>query len=154
MKYFRNVRTVEELRKQYKDLLKKYHPDNGGSEEATKEINAEYEQLFGTLPHESEFEQTEIHEDRILRAAINKIIHLNGIDIEICGSWVWVSGNTYPVRNEIKAAGYRFSKNKKMWYFHNGEYRRMHKGFSSIEAIRAKYGSQLVLNDAPKTITA
>ena len=28
MKYFKNVETLEELRKQYKDLLKKYHPDN------------------------------------------------------------------------------------------------------------------------------
>ena len=28
MKYFNNVNTLEELRKQYKELLKKYHPDN------------------------------------------------------------------------------------------------------------------------------
>ena len=32
-KYFKDVNTLEELRKQYKNLLKKYHPDNGGSEE-------------------------------------------------------------------------------------------------------------------------
>ena len=44
-KYFKNVETLEELRKQYRDLLKKYHPDNGGSEEITKDINTEYEQL-------------------------------------------------------------------------------------------------------------
>lgn len=37
MKYFNNISTLEELRKQYKELLKKYHPDNtNGSEEATK----------------------------------------------------------------------------------------------------------------------
>lgn len=29
-KYFNNVNTLEELRKQYKELLKKYPPDNGG----------------------------------------------------------------------------------------------------------------------------
>ena len=34
-KYFINVNTLEELRKQYKELLKKFHPDNGGSEEIT-----------------------------------------------------------------------------------------------------------------------
>ena len=28
MRYFKNVETLEELRKQYKELLKKYHPDN------------------------------------------------------------------------------------------------------------------------------
>lgn len=47
--YFSNVQTLDELRKQYRDLLKKYHPDNGGSEEETKAINVEYERLFKTL---------------------------------------------------------------------------------------------------------
>jgi len=28
MNYFNNVETLEELRKQYKELLKRYHPDN------------------------------------------------------------------------------------------------------------------------------
>lgn len=48
-KYFINVNTLEELRKQYKELLKKYHPDNGGSEEITKAVNAEYDKLFKVL---------------------------------------------------------------------------------------------------------
>ena len=57
MAYFKNVNTLEELRKQYRDLLKKYHPDNAnGSTEATQEINAEYDRLFKLLKdrHESE----------------------------------------------------------------------------------------------------
>ena len=42
--YFKDVQTLEELRKQYKVLLKKYHPDNGnGSEEITKAINMKYD---------------------------------------------------------------------------------------------------------------
>lgn len=61
MNYFNNVKTLEELRKQYKELLKKYHPDNpNGSTEATKEINVEYEKLFKVLKnrHENSAEQT------------------------------------------------------------------------------------------------
>lgn len=27
-KYFKDINTLEELRRQYKELLKKYHPDN------------------------------------------------------------------------------------------------------------------------------
>ncbi len=34
--YFKDVQTLDELRKQYKELLKKYHPDNeNGSVEIT-----------------------------------------------------------------------------------------------------------------------
>lgn len=44
MTYFKNVNTLEELRKQYKELLKRFHPDcPNGSTEATQEINQEYE---------------------------------------------------------------------------------------------------------------
>lgn len=30
-KYFNNVNNLQELRKQFKELLKQYHPDNGGN---------------------------------------------------------------------------------------------------------------------------
>ena len=45
MKWFKNPSTMEELRKQYRKLMKENHPDVGGTEEAAKEINAEYERL-------------------------------------------------------------------------------------------------------------
>lgn len=54
-KYFKNVNTLEELRKQYRDLLKHFHPDNAtGSTEATQAINAEYDQLFKLLKNRHE----------------------------------------------------------------------------------------------------
>ena len=39
MKYFKNIKTLEELRKEYKRLVKENHPDNGGSVESIKTIN-------------------------------------------------------------------------------------------------------------------
>ena len=59
MKYFNNVNTLEELRKQYKELLKKYHPDNqNGSTKATQEVNAEYDNLFKVLKDRHEKKQS------------------------------------------------------------------------------------------------
>ena len=53
-KWFAGVKTIEELRKRYRELLKQYHPDNeNGSVEATQEINAEYDRLFSILSHEN-----------------------------------------------------------------------------------------------------
>ena len=40
MTYFNNVCTLEELRKQYKELLKIHHPDNGGNVAQMQEVNA------------------------------------------------------------------------------------------------------------------
>ena len=49
MKYFTNIKTLEELRKEYKRLVKENHPDNGGSVEEIKIINVEYEQAMKNL---------------------------------------------------------------------------------------------------------
>ena len=111
-KYFSNVNTLEELRKQYRDLLKKYHPDNvNGSTTATQEINAEYDRLFKLLKdrHESKSADSkeespksdynkmryDFSEDAKLREVLQKIINFDGINIEIVGCWIWVDGNTY-----------------------------------------------------------
>ena len=49
MMYFKDIQSLEELRKEYKRLVKVNHPDNGGSEDAIKVINVEYELTFKVL---------------------------------------------------------------------------------------------------------
>jgi len=138
-KYFENVSTLEELRKQYRDLLKKYHPDNAnGSTEATQEINAEYDRLFKVLKdsHESKTagstgKQSDYNanmynweNDKALREMLQKIINFDGIEIEIVGAWIWVSGNTYSNKNDLKEIGFKWASQKKQWYFHIDAFRK------------------------------
>lgn len=40
--YFKDCKTLNELKKVYKDLAMKHHPDRGGSTEIMQAINAEY----------------------------------------------------------------------------------------------------------------
>ena len=64
MTYFKNVETLEELRKQYKELLKQFHPDNpNGSTAATQAINAEYDRLFKVLKDKHESKQADNETD-------------------------------------------------------------------------------------------
>ena len=158
-KYFKNVTNLGELRKQYRDLLKRFHPDNGGSEEICKEVNAEYEKLFQWLKLHGETENVknnkeaeEKHEkefnsftDAALRAALQRIIHLDGINIEICGCWIWVSGNTQPVKEELKKAHFNWSPKKQVWYWGGSdEFKKTKRHGSSMEYIRNRYGSEKV----------
>lgn len=46
MKHFKNINSLNELKTQFKNLLKKNHPDNGGDVAVMQEINAEYDALF------------------------------------------------------------------------------------------------------------
>lgn len=144
MKYFTNIKTLEELRKEYKRLVKKYHPDNGGDSETIKEINVEYEKMFKILENGSENKKDfNIDLDEAIRAAINKIINLN-VNIEICGTWIWVSGNTYNVKEELKEAGFKWCSNKKMWSWHFGIYVKKGNKKTDMASIRYKYGSQVI----------
>lgn len=53
-KYFKNVKSFEDLKKSYKDLIKKNHPDNGGDLEVMKEINVEFDALFPIWKNQEE----------------------------------------------------------------------------------------------------
>ena len=146
MKYFNNITTLEELRKEYRKLVKENHPDNGGSEEAIKAINVEYEYYFNILKNNDTKENANKYnmtEDEMLRNVINAIINLN-IDIEICGSWIWVSGNTFGCKEELKQNNFKWASKKKMWYWHNPEQLVIVRGKMNMEDIRIKYGSQVV----------
>jgi curved DNA-binding protein CbpA len=168
-KYFNDVNTLEELRRQYKELLKKYHPDNAnGSTQATQEINAEYDRLFKLLKdrHESKSADSkesnaktdfnnmkyDFTEDELLREMLQKVIHFDGITLEIIGNWLWISGNTYQYRKELKDLGFKFAGQKKSWYWHSEAFRKRSHKKLSMEDIRNYYGSTEVETDGTKRL--
>lgn len=58
-KYFKSVKSYDDLKDQYKKLLKANHPDNGGNVETMKEINVEYDALFAVWKNKKEVETGE-----------------------------------------------------------------------------------------------
>lgn len=58
-KYFKSVKSYDNLKNQYKKLLKENHPDNGGDLEVMKEINVQYDALFQIWKNKKEAETGE-----------------------------------------------------------------------------------------------
>ena len=145
MKWFKNIKTIEELRKEYKKLLKQYHPDNAnGSIEITQQINLEYELVFDRLSKDNNADNNSYsqEEDEEFRAVLNAIINFN-ITIEVIGCWIWTF-NCYPYKDQLKALGFKWASKKKAWVWHADEFTRRYKKDISLDDIRAKYGSQTV----------
>lgn len=152
MAYFKNANTLEELRKQYRDLLKIHHPDNGGNVSDMQEINAEYDRLFKLLKDRHDSNATDsdktsysnmkydFTEDTKLREILNKIIGFQGITIEICGSWIWVF-NSYNYRKELKEMGFKYASKKKAWHWHSEAFKKKSRRTLSMTDIRSYYGS-------------
>lgn len=146
--YFQDCHTLDELKREYRRLAMKYHPNKGGNTETMQRINAAYDAAFAELKEQhnktaDEYHQTTETPDEF-KDIIDRLMKLDGLEIELCGSWLWIGGNTREHKDELKAAGCRWSNNKKLWYWHHAEDgHKWHKGNKTMNQIRSKYGSQV-----------
>lgn len=161
--YFANISTIPELKKEYRRLIKLNHPDNGGDTWVMAAINNQYEELFNCLKaaHNSKAaadttgNTKPMHEcPEEFRDIIEKIINIPNIKIELCGSWIWVSGNTKPYKELFKSLSFRWASKKCMWYWRNEADAVRSKGTMSMDEIRNKYGSDNIKAAENKKLTA
>ncbi|MFL1171898.1 molecular chaperone DnaJ, partial [Acinetobacter baumannii] len=115
-----DVNNLDDLKKEYRKLCFKHHPDMGGSTENMQAINSEYEQLLKVLinkkadsnySEKSTFKNRdeEIEAEIRLREVLEKIEILDGLEIERIGLWLYVSGNTKAHKEALKEAGLKWA---------------------------------------------
>ena len=161
LKYFKDCTSKEECKKLYKKLAFIYHPDRGGDTETMKAINAEFDYVMENNIFKSSKKDTKKDTKKDydfsssqFKDIISALVRLDGLEIEITGCFIWVTGNTYPQKDIIKSLGFRYSKNKKAWYIAPAEYfaqKRSYKKSYSMNDIRAKYGSTKFESEGNKT---
>ena len=124
----------------------KYHPDRGGNLEVMKLINLAYEFLLENSYCQDEVNTANFSHSSILEEILevwSKVSMLPGIKGECVGTWLWITGNTYPVKESLKAVGLKFSTNKKSWYWHRAVDFAPRKRINlTMEDLRNRYGSQ------------
>ncbi|KZK92535.1 MULTISPECIES: J domain-containing protein [unclassified Pseudovibrio] len=135
----------DEIKAAYKAAAKKYHPDlnpdaSAAGDEMMKLVNAAYDALKNATSTETE-EATNSNYGEELNAALNAIINLDGLEIEICGSWIWVSGDTYPHRVALDQANFKYARKKKKWNFRPAGWKSRSRGQYSMDQIRERHGS-------------
>ena len=137
--------TTEDVKQAYRKAAMTYHPDkNPAGAEMMKIINAAYDVLRefeGEIEGAGNDAGEEENYSQAVNEALNVIIVLDGLIIEICGAWVWVSGETYQHKAILKGAGFKFAGKKKSWYFRPEDWSSSSRGAYSMDDIRDKYGS-------------
>ena len=161
-KYFRNINCIEDLKAQYKKLAFMYHPDVVQDEslkdsalEAMKIINSEYSELFKIFKNtyrnsEGEAYRTKYPTDEIPEDFINiihEVIRMKNVQVELCGRWIWCTGNTKEYKDTFKRLHFFWSGKKAAWYYHHPMDKSHSREKYSLDQIRSIYGSKVYENE-------
>jgi len=142
------INNLDDLKRQYYQLAKQYHPDSGGSTQQFQDLQKVYESHFNTLLKggnlTKEQESNEIEIDIAIRDIIDNLINLEGLTIEVIGKWLWVGGNTFPLKTILKNVGLSFIKKGADAYWVYKGIDSKSRGKMTMEDIRKSYGSTIV----------
>lgn len=147
------INDVDDLRKQYYQLAKKYHPDMGGTVEQMQQVNNQHDILLKKLLSGSklseEQQKNEIEIDDTIKKIIDMIISIEGIEIELIGKWLWVGSAlnidkgysfTTPIYNALKSSGLTYIKKGSRPYMVYKGVETSSRGTMTKSDIEKKYG--------------
>ena len=167
LKWFINCKSIEDVKRTYRELCKQYHPDLNkvDTTETMKQINAEYETAFNRFKniHESADDNTKTYTSNTettetaaeFMEIINSLIKCEGLEIDLVGRWIWLTGNTFSYKDIIKGLGFRWANKKKAWYYHKDEDRSHNRKEMSLDEIKKLHGCETFKGvGAPRLATA
>jgi hypothetical protein len=139
---FYGCTSAAEVQLRFDELSKVFN----GQDEMLNTIMAEYSTLMSVLteskPVEAVKEETTTLSDII--KDLQEKVNPEGLRLEIVGKWLWLSGATFAVKEALKELGFRYSPDKKSWYWRSDEDRSTNEKPIPLEMIKEKFGSQLV----------
>jgi len=97
--------TPEDIKTAYRKATAKYHPDhNPAGLEMMKMVNIAHETLKTIdLSKINNSAPNICNYGDAINNILNAIINL-GLNVELCGAWIWISGNTKPRKNKMAEA--------------------------------------------------
>lgn len=141
---FKKCSSLEDAKKVYRTLAKKLHPDMGGNTQQMQDLQAIYTHIIEHNVYFSNDSKFNINIEKI----ISNLLHHEFINIEVIGSWIWVTGETKAIKEELLNLGFKWASKKKAWHW--AEKRNTKRSNKDLDGIRATYGSVLVAGQRPQ----
>lgn len=143
--FFANCKNVFEVKKLFKKLVLKHHPDQGGCLQTMKRLNNEYQialKSFDGVQLEDKIYNYKEKEENELMNIINELQKYRGLEIDLIGYWIWISGDTKPIKENLKSLGCKWHSKRKIWFYKPLEWKSRHyNSKSDLAGLAAKYGS-------------
>lgn len=146
IQYFKGLNTVEEVKALFRKLVMQNHPDQGGDVEIMKAINIQYHEALKQCDGQKNDEGHTYHykpdiEDELMQK-IMELQSFRGLDIALIGYWIWVSGDTKPIKDQLKELGFLWHSKRKCWYYKpkDWKYNKARRSNATLSEIAEKYG--------------
>ena len=152
--YFAGLKDQTEIKALYKNLVFKHHPDKGGDTATMQDINAQYSDVMRGIYQTKATEENRgeesvdwwMEQEGMIFEKISQLIKLEGLEIELLGVWIWVTGNTKEHKKELgkDGIGCRWSKDKNAWYWRSSEHSfyRKSQPKKSLDELRSGFKSR------------
>lgn len=136
--------TLEGLKKEYRKLAKKYHPDHfGGDGSKFIELQETFEKLFTKLKSSDKDAWKHKEAPSEFMQLINKLMEFPNLEVEQVGGWLYVTGSgTYNAKEGLKALKFWWSSKHKAWIY-SGEQGKTQRKATKVNP-RKVYGSEKI----------
>jgi hypothetical protein len=148
--------TIADIKQSYRKLASVNHPDKGGNTHLMQLINNAFTELTDYLKDNDILDLSQEHSNdaELDFSFLEELKLMSGIIIEVCGSWVWLRGDTISYKEQISKLGFKFSGSKKSWYWSPTiSALRKKRGFRSMTDIRKVFGSIVVSSKPHNTLS-
>lgn len=151
--------TQKEIKLAYKKASLAFHPDrNPAGAEMMKVINDAYNSLKDLDGEVTNTDENSSNYGEVLNEKLNAFFNLDleGVNVEICGNWIWLTGNTKPYSKLLgkDGIGFFYASKKKAWYYRPADYKSFNRKEMSLDEIRANHGSSTVKQRSRKILVA
>jgi hypothetical protein len=160
-RFFDDCFTVEAVKSKYRELAKKHHPDLGGCTVTMVAVNDQYHKALEKCSGQtSEFNgktftyRYDAKTEQKIMDVIHQVLAIktDALRVTLIGSWVWVTGDTKPVKDSLKEIGLRWHTKRECWYYtptpHKGRYSK-----AGLSVLAQRYGAKEFENQGKARIT-
>lgn len=156
-RYFDHLTSVEEIKKLWRELAFQHHPDRGGDLRTMQEVNGQYHEALKRVNKTTSTgsdgkEHTYYYNEETEQAIINKVDELiragvlKQAEIFIIGTWIWVTGDTKPIKDVLgkNGCGLTFNGKRSAWFWTAKPGKSRYNKRASLGDLAAKYGATKV----------
>jgi curved DNA-binding protein CbpA len=156
---------LDAIKSAYKGLLKKYHPDINPDGLKFAQLITEAKDFLIKAHKEGWFKESwsfaSNAESTILNEmeeALSSLKGKNGLEVEICGTWLWIGGETKywakflgGLKHKDERKMFSYAGKKQKWFWKPADYKKRSRRVWEMDEIRNSFGSRKFDNEEERS---